>query len=96
MKQDEKLASSTIRHYVEVLARCLDWLVRRQDTMLVSNPLRRLPKKHATHADADAAVLRAIKPQAIPKDEPRDRWLGETEEAKIRLVLSGTKRDDRE
>ncbi|MCG9106330.1 site-specific integrase [Laribacter hongkongensis] len=96
MKHDEKLAPSTIRHYVGALARCLDWLVRRQDTILVSNPLRLLPKKYATYTDADAAVLSATKPQAIPKDEPRDRRLGETEEAKIRLVLSGTKRDDRE
>lgn len=42
------LSPSTVRHYVGALARCVDWLVRGEKTMLVSNPLRMLPKRYAT------------------------------------------------
>lgn len=74
---------STIRHKVGALARCLDWLVRRADTMLSANPLRILPKRYATTADGR-------------KDVERDRRLLPGEEARILQVLSGERIDGRQ
>lgn len=81
--QDEGGAPSTIRKKVGALARCLDWVVRRADTMLVANPLRILPKRYATTATGR-------------KDVERDRRLLDGEEMRIRSVLAGEKPKDRE
>lgn len=69
------LAPSTVRHQVGALARCLDWLVRSEKSMLVSNPLRMLPKRYAT--------------SSAKQDEERDRRLLDGEEARILAVLAG-------
>lgn len=42
------LSPSTIRHHVGSLARCLDWVEKREDTAMLSNPLRKLPKRYAS------------------------------------------------
>lgn len=70
-------APSTIRHHVGALARCLDWLVRRKDSMLVANPLRMLPKRYATSAES--------------KDSERDRRLEPDEEKRVRAIMQGKK-----
>lgn len=81
--QAEGSAPSTIRKKVGALARCLDWVVRRSDTMLVANPLRMLPKRYATTA-------------AGRKDIERDRRLRPGEEQRILAILAREKPDGRE
>jgi len=76
-------APSSIRKKVGALARCLDWLVRRSDTMLAANPLRILPKRYST-----TAVGR--------KDVERDRRLQSDEEVRILAILNGHKPDDKQ
>lgn len=80
MKQG--MAPSTIRHHVGALARCLDWLIRRGETVLVANPLRMLPKRYATSAEK--------------KDQERDRRLSAEEEKAIRAILKGAKPEGRQ
>lgn len=72
------LAPSTVRHYVGALARCIDWLVRGEKTMLVSNPLRMLPKRYATS-------------EGGKKDTERDRRLQAGEEERILTIMAGEK-----
>lgn len=68
------LSPSTIRHHVGALARCLDWIKRRGDSLLITNPLRELPKRYATgHKD----------------EVERDRRLTDKEEAEIRRIING-------
>ena len=81
--QDGGGAPSTIRHKVGALARCLDWVVRRADTMLAANPLRTLPKRYATTASGRC-------------DIERDRRLHDGEESRILAVLKKEKPDHRE
>jgi integrase len=76
------LSPSTIRHHVGALARCLDWIKRRGDTLMVSNPLRELPKRYASghkdeferdvrlDADHEKEVIRIIL-GGKPKDKER-------------------------
>lgn len=79
--KDADLSPSTIRHHVGALARCLDWIKRRGDTLLISNPLRELPKRYATGH----------------KDElERDRRLTDAEEIEIRRILQGGKPKDKQ
>jgi integrase len=70
------LSPSTIRHHVGALARCLDWIKRRGDTFMLSNPLRELPKRYASGH----------------KDEfERDRRLSAEEEAEVMRIIMGEK-----
>ena len=97
MKQGEALSPSTIRHYVGALARCFDYLQRRDNSTFVTNPLRLLPKRYATYTPADAQVLRvASGVQAAPVDVARDRRLEAHEEAAIRRILAGDKPEGRQ
>lgn len=77
-----KSAPSTVRHYVGALARCLDWLVRGEKSMLVANPLRMLPKRYATSTGKT--------------DTERDRRLKDGEEDEILAILSGKIPEGRE
>lgn len=81
--QGESLAPSTIRKKVGALARCLDWVMRRKDTMLAVNPLRTLPKRYASK-------------QGGRSDEERDRRLQEGEESRILSVLRREKPANRQ
>lgn len=76
-------APSTIRHKVGALARCFDWVARREDTMLAANPLRMLPKRYATT-------------QGGRKDVERNRRLQDGEEARIMAILNREKPEGRE
>jgi integrase len=75
------LSPSTIRHHVGALARCLDWLKRRSDALLVSNPLRELPKRYAS---------------GHKEEFERDRRLTESEEKEVRRIILGGKSDNKE
>jgi len=79
----EELSPSTIRKKVGALARCLDWVLRREDTMLGSNSLRVLPKRYSTTRDGR-------------KDVERDRRLKDGEEARILAILNREKPEGRE
>ncbi|HVI60077.1 MAG TPA: site-specific integrase [Luteimonas sp.] len=95
MKRDANLAPSTIRHHVGALARCLDWAVAHRK--LPINPLRQLPKGYAQYSDADATAVATRKGGGEAKESTeRDRRLAAGEEARIRAVLSGEKRADRQ
>lgn len=76
-------APSTIRKKVGALARCLDWVVRRSDTMLAANPLRMLPKRYATTATGR-------------RDVERDRRLRDGEGGRIMAILNREKPEGRE
>lgn len=82
MKRRRKLAPGTIRHHVGALARCLDWLYRKEK--IESNPLRMLPKGYANYTAADVAEAGVAK-----ADQERDRRLEAKEESLVRLVLAG-------
>ncbi|VVE28717.1 integrase [Pandoraea pneumonica] len=98
MKREQNLAPSTIRHYVGALSRCFAWACRSgQYPELVINPLGLLPKRYATYSDADVAYLAAVgKGKAAKRDESREQRLDAKQEAAIRAVLNGEKREDRE
>lgn len=81
--QADGSSPSTIRKKVGALARCIDWLIRRKDTMLVANPLRMLPKRYATTATGR-------------KDVERDRRLQKGEEERILAILAREKPEGRE
>jgi integrase len=56
LKRKRFLSTSTIRHYVGALARCLDWAFTR-GWLYHPNPLRDLPRKYATYSINDQAFL---------------------------------------
>jgi integrase len=93
LKRTDALASSTIRHHVGALARCLDWLARKHPDRFPGNPLRLLPKGYATYNEHDriAAGTKAPEP-----DDWRDRRLQPGEEARIRAILAGDKPEGRQ
>ena len=78
MKTAEKLAPGTIRHKVGAVARLLDWAVRNE--WLQANPLRLLPKRYASYAQADGDKR---------VDVERDRRLLPGEFERIMAVLAG-------
>lgn len=73
-ENDGYKSTSTIRKKVGALARCLDWVMRRKDTMLAVNPLRTLPKRYASK-------------QGGRRDDERERRLEVDEETRIMAVL---------
>lgn len=75
------LAPGTVKKRVELLARCVDWAMRRDIVPLTKNPMRHLPRGYAGKSSRyDAWVGQ------------RDRRLSEdgTEERAIRKVLIKT------
>lgn len=94
MKRERVLSPSTIRHYVGALARCFDWAGRR-GAPIAPNPLRALPKRYATYSEADKEVVK-VQNKLARADGERDRRLDSEEEARIRLVLAGNKREGKE
>jgi hypothetical protein len=92
MKRVDRLAPTTIRHYVGALARALDWAARRQDGSLSQgNPLRLFPKRYATYTpqDAKAAGKKIV-------DEERGRRLEAKEEKAVRAIIAGQKPEGRQ
>ena len=93
MKRSAGMASSTIRHHVGALARCLDWLARRHPDRFPGNPLRTLPKGYASYNEHDRLAAGDNAPEA---DDWRDRRLQPGEEARIRAVMAGEKPEGRQ
>jgi integrase len=90
-------APSTIRHHVGALARCFDWGSAHGVSQLVSNPLRKLPKKYAQYTDFITAAAIAYNPKHKKRgDVERERRLESFEEVAALKVLEGFKREDRQ
>ena len=79
--QAEGLSPSTLTKRVGLLARCVDWALRRALLSLSQNPLRLLPRGYAT---------RGVAKEKSWSGE-RDRRLGQAEERAIRSVLAEKK-----
>lgn len=91
MKKVKNLSPTTIRHHVGALARCLDWQVRKKNPLLLSNPLRLLPKRYASYTRADGS------PDKAKTDTHRERRLLEGEEKRIFMVFEeNSKPDDKQ
>ncbi|MCF6354721.1 MAG: site-specific integrase [Candidatus Polarisedimenticolaceae bacterium] len=88
MKRIRGLKPGTIRHYVGAMARCMDWGKRKN--LVLDSPLRDLPRGYASYTNADALYSGKI------VDGVRDRRFEVCEEEKIRAVLKGEKREDRQ
>lgn len=82
MKRVQRLSPTTIKHYVGALARCLDWVIRKNNPDLLNNPLRLLPKRYAQYTPADGLPVEEVQ---------RDRRLEEGEEESILAILNGAK-----
>lgn len=93
MKVEENLSPSTIQHRVGALRRCLDWAA--DNSMLPLNTLRLLPRGFATYNDREAGQAKQKGGQRKVATK-RARRLEGDEEQKIRGVLAGQKREDRE
>lgn len=89
MKRVQNLAPSTIRHYVGALARCLDWATRKE--IILSNPLRLLPRGYSQYTDADIAADVEHK-----EDNERDRRLEPGEHERIMEIMAGAKPEGRQ
>lgn len=74
-----KRSPTTIRHNIGALARCLDWYIKRSDSVLSLNPIRMLPKRYSTYRDGPDAV----------KDISRDRRISKKEENLVNEIISG-------
>lgn len=87
-----KLAPSTLKKRVELLARCVDWAMRKDIVVLTKNPMRVLPKGYATKGvdrhltwvgqrdrrlSADGAEERAIRSVLAEKGCPAELMLFE-------------------
>lgn len=95
MKQTQNLSPSTIRHYVGALARCFDWVSKRQQGTMPSNPLRMLARGYATYNEHDALAVQSAGGD-VPADDFIDRRLHPDEEKRIRAILAGEKPEGRQ
>jgi len=98
LKVEQNLSPGSVRKRVGVLARAVDWWIRRnhkQGTAAATNPLRLLPKGYSVYTAAEAAAV-AKKGGKVKKDREVDRRLLPEEEARVREALAGVKRPDRE
>lgn len=89
MKAELGLSPSSIRHYIGVLGRCLDWAGKKYAQFAI-NPVRLLPKRYASYAPNDVKAAAAFGNTAV-KDEIRERRLEHGEEERIRAILNGEK-----
>jgi integrase len=86
MKRELNLAPSTIRHRAGALARCFDWMARKNGDIIAQNPLRLLKRGFATYSDEDRRHL-ASEGKEGKEDVERDRRLDANEEVRILEVL---------
>ena len=98
LKTGKNLSPGTIRKRVGVLARVLDWHLRRtvkDGDQMPSNPFRLLPSGYSTYSREETKVVEAAGKKA-KRDRSVDRRLLPDEEARVRAALAGIKRSDRE
>lgn len=100
LKVRRNLAPSSIRKRVGVLARLVDWHLRRATPAgqaPFSNALRLLPRGYSAYSRAEAQELEAAGGgREAKRDLERNRRLAADEETRIRAALAGQKRPDRE
>jgi len=100
LKMGRNLAPSTIRKRVGVLARVIDWHIRRTSApgrVVPANALRMLPIGYSAYSRNEVEELQAAGGEKRAKhDQERRRRLASDEAAAIRRALAGHKRDDRE
>ena len=93
LKSPEKhITPSSIRKRIGVLARVVDWHIKRttaDNATPLTNVLRLLPKGYSNYVGAVAEA-------PVRRDQSRDRRLSAEESARIEKTLAGWKRDDRE
>lgn len=92
LKVKKNLAPSTVRKRVGALARVLDWHYLRVTGKVLSNAFRLLPKGYSAYTPQQAAAAKA----GAKRDVQRKRRISKDELARVRLALSGVKREDRE
>lgn len=95
MKIENNYAPGTIRKRIGVVSRCLDWWLRKNPDLQISNPIRLLPRGAASYNASDAREVAKVGGRAR-RDEQRDRRLRPGELERIEAALAGVKRDDRE
>lgn len=88
LKYEHNLAPSTVRKYVECLARAFDWAGNHGSKALINNPLRRLPRGYSTYSDTDKRVVKDSG-GVVKTDIERDRRLSPDEEKRILAVIVG-------
>jgi integrase len=98
LKVEKHFAPGTIRKRVQIISRILDWYYARLSQVGKTPPvnaMRLLPTNYSTANMVERAELaeRGLQPR---KDVKRDRRLKPEEEERIRAVLKGWKRPDRE
>ncbi|WP_159272045.1 site-specific integrase [Variovorax boronicumulans] len=92
LKLEQNLAPGTIRKRIGVLARVMDWHIRRRTPRGQARPanaLRGLPTGYSHYSKEEAARLG--EGQEVKEDVQRDRRLLSDEEARVRAVLAGGK-----
>lgn len=94
LKVEMNLSPGTIRKRVGVLGRVLDWHLLKAIGDNSRNPLRMLPEGYSVYSSEDARLLKGK--SVVKVEVARDRRLVPAEELRIRLVLAGAKREDRE
>lgn len=98
LKLKHNLAPGTIRKRIGVLARVLDWyLVReaeeRGDRTPQINPLRLMPVGYSQYSKLDQSSQEGWKPR---EDVRRDHRIPPEVEERIRAVMAGARREDRQ
>jgi integrase len=101
LKVSRNLAPGSIRKRIGTLARVLDWHWLRvadknpDNGNVRANPLRLLPDGYSAYSRIDRQAVKAAGGEA-KVDVSRERRLAPAEEQRVRLALSGVKRDDKE
>jgi integrase len=98
MKVKQNLAPGTLRKRVESLSRAISWYIRRALKGYEKppvNPLKLLPRGYSQYTPAEQELVLASA-REVKKDVERNRRLHPEEEYRVRQVLDGVKRDDRQ
>ena len=98
LKLKRNLAPGSIRKRVGVLARVVDWHLRRvtpRDQLPPANAMRLLPRGYSLYTREEVATLEAAG-KGGKRDQVRDRRLGLGEEQAILAALDGAKNPSRE
>lgn len=95
LKVKTNLAPGSIRHRIQGLGRAIDEYLRHNPEVVMSNPVKLLPKGYSAYTDLDKklAVANGGKEKV---DVSRDRRLHKGEQERIVAALSGFQRPDRE
>lgn len=98
MKVKLNLAPGTLRKRVESLSRAISWYIRstlKDNEKPPANPLKLLPRGYSQYTPAEQALVLASQ-REVKKDVERNRRLHPEEEYRVRQVLDGVKREDRQ